>query len=56
MDWIRDSIAGISWLIAHSGTAAAAAAADVDEDEDTPLVELLLRPDEDWEEQVVPMD
>lgn len=48
-------MAGISWLIAHSGTGAAVAP-DVDEDDDTPLVELLMPPDDDCDEQVVPMD
>lgn len=46
MDWIRDSMAGISWLIAYSGTDPA------DEVADAPLVELFDCVDE----QVVPTD
>lgn len=47
MDWIRDSMAGISWLIAYSGKAPDDEVAD-----DAPLDELFDCVDE----QVVPMD
>lgn len=60
MDWIRDSMAGISWLIAHSGTVPAAVAAE--EVADAPLaewfdcvdeqVDVPIEDDSDWSSEV----